>query len=150
MFVRVLVQEDDFDVGDELGRLRSENSGAIVQFVGVMRERNEGDVVQSMLLEHYPGMTERSIEAIVSEAAERWSLHGVTVIHRIGELLPGAQIVLVAVSAKHRQAAFAGCEFIMDFLKTRAPFWKKEQLSDGSSRWVDARSSDDDAAQRWQ
>ncbi|WP_372862120.1 molybdopterin synthase catalytic subunit MoaE [Spongiibacter sp.] len=149
MNIRVLVEEGDFDVGAELGRLRTAASGAIVQFVGVMRDHNEGDAVRAMLLEHYPGMTEKSIEAIIHEAASRWPLLATTVIHRVGALQPGDQIVLVAVSSTHRHAAFAACEFIMDFLKTRAPFWKKEELVDGRSRWVDARHSDDAAAERW-
>lgn len=146
---KVLVAVDDFDAGAELSRLRSAASGAIVQFVGVMRDNNEGDSVVSMSLEHYPGMTEKSIEAILDEAARRWSLLGATVIHRVGKLLPKDQIVLVTVSAAHRGEAFAACEFVMDYLKTRAPFWKKEQLANGSSRWVDARCSDDSAASRW-
>ena len=149
MAIRVSVQEADFDAGDACRALTSSDCGAIVQFVGVMRARNEGDEVVSMRLEHYPGMTEKALTKIASEAQARWSLGEVLVIHRIGELLPGQQIVLVAVSAAHRQAAFSGCEFIMDYLKTQAPFWKKEQLLDGRSRWVDARSSDASAALRW-
>lgn len=147
---KVLVEASDFDAGAELSHLRSAASGAIVQFVGVMRDNNEGDSVASMTLEHYPGMTEKSIEAIVEEAARRWSLLGATVIHRVGKVQPGDQIVLVAVSAAHRGEAFKACEFVMDYLKTRAPFWKKEQLANGLSRWVDARGSDDNAASRWE
>ena len=147
--IKVLVQVEDFDAGAEVEQLRSTASGAIVQFLGVMRDNNQGDTVASMHLEHYPGMTESSIERIVVEASERWSLLGCTVIHRVGAVLPGEQIVLVAVSAAHRHAAFQACEFVMDYLKTQAPFWKKEQLHNGESRWVDARESDDRAAARW-
>ena len=149
MAIRVSVQQQDFDVGDACRSLTSSACGAIVQFVGVMRAHNEGDEVVSMLLEHYPGMTERSITEIAEQAVARWALGDVQVIHRVGTLQPGEKIVLVAVSAAHRQAAFSACEYIMDYLKTRAPFWKKEQLLDGRSRWVDARQSDASAALRW-
>lgn len=149
--VDIRVQAADFDVSAELAALRQNNHqvGAVASFVGVVRDMNEGDSVASMELEHYPGMTEKSIQAIVEQAAERWPILGATVIHRIGELQPADQIVLVAVSAAHRGEAFAACEFIMDYLKTRAPFWKKE-LTPSGGRWVDARDSDDSAAKRWQ
>ena len=122
--------------------------GAVASFVGVVRDRNDGDAVATLTLEHYPGMTEKAIEAIVAEARSRWSIIDVTVVHRVGELKPLDQIVLVVVAGAHRGEAFAACEFIMDYLKTRAPFWKKEQTPEGP-RWVDARASDDDAAERW-
>jgi molybdopterin synthase catalytic subunit len=146
----VRVQNADFDVGDEMSLLRSHSAsiGAIASFVGVARDLNNGDTVATLELEHYPGMTEKSIEAIVAEASRRWLLLGTTVIHRVGKLLPSEQIVLVAVSSMHRAEAFQACEFIMDYLKTRAPFWKKE-LTTAGERWVDARSSDHDSAERW-
>jgi molybdopterin synthase catalytic subunit len=133
-----------------MASLRAERAdvGAIASFVGVVRDNNDGSRVGAMTLEHYPGMTEKSIQAIIEEAKTRWKIFDAIVIHRIGELLPRDQIVLVAVSGSHRGEAFAACEFIMDFLKTRAPFWKKEQTPEGS-RWVDARVSDDAAAARW-
>ena len=148
--VSVRVQREDFDVGAEIARLRRNNPkvGAIASFVGVVRDVNDGDTVAGMVLEHYAGMTERSIAAIVSEAKQRWNVFDATVIHRIGELLPTDQIVLVVVTSAHRGDAFAACEFLMDYLKTRAPFWKKERLPQGT-RWVDARASDDAAAARW-
>jgi molybdopterin synthase catalytic subunit len=147
----VRVQAEDFDAGRELARMRQGNPkiGAIAAFVGVVRDVNEGDAVAGMTLEHYPGMTERSIEAIVAEARARWALMDVLVIHRIGALAPTDQIVLVLVAAAHRGEAFAACEFLMDYLKTRAPFWKKESVA-GGSRWVEARASDDAAAARWE
>jgi molybdopterin synthase catalytic subunit len=148
--IDVRVQESDFDVGAELGRLRANDAGvgAVGSFVGVVRDLNDGAEVATMHLEHYPGMTERSIETIVREAATRWALCGAIVVHRVGKLKPCDQIVLVAVSSAHRGDAFSACEFIMDFLKMRAPFWKRESTPDGD-RWVTARSSDDAAAQRW-
>jgi molybdopterin synthase catalytic subunit len=146
----VRVQVEDFDAGAEIARLRHGNPkvGAVASFVGVVRDLNEGDRVARMTLEHYPGMTEKAIEAIVAEAGTRWDIIDVTVIHRVGELKPTDQIVLVVVASAHRGEAFAACEFVMDYLKTRAPFWKKEETP-GGSRWVEARSSDDDAAERW-
>ncbi len=146
----VRVQETDFDVGAEIAALRRGNPrvGAVAAFVGVVRDLNEGDAVAQLTLEHYPGMTERSIEAIVEEARGRWEVLDALVVHRIGTLEPTDQIVLVIVTSGHRGDAFAACEFIMDYLKTRAPFWKKEQTGRGA-RWVDARSSDDMAAERW-
>jgi molybdopterin synthase catalytic subunit len=146
----VRVQSEDFDVGAEITALREGNPkiGAVASFVGIVRDRNDGDRVASMTLEHYPGMTEKAIEAIVAEAKSRWDIVEVTVIHRIGELKPTDQIVLVVVTGGHRGDAFAACEFVMDYLKTRAPFWKKEETPQGS-RWVEARGSDDQAAERW-
>ena len=147
----VRVQSEDFDAGAEIARMRRGNPkiGAIAAFVGVVRDMNEGDSVAGMTLEHYPGMTERSIAAIVTEARERWQVLDALVIHRIGALAPTDQIVLVLVAATHRGDAFAACEFLMDYLKTRAPFWKKERTPAGS-RWVDARTSDEAAAARWE
>lgn len=146
----VSVQQQDFDVSAELTLLREQSSqvGAIANFVGVVRDINDQQNVATLELEHYPGMTEKSISDIMAQAAERWQLLGGRVIHRIGKLSPGDQIVLVAVSSLHRGEAFAACEFIMDYLKTRAPFWKKELTPDGE-RWVDARDSDHSAAERW-
>jgi molybdopterin synthase catalytic subunit len=120
----------------------------VASFVGVCRDRNDGEAVATMTLEHYPGMTEKALEKIVEEALTRWKILDVTVVHRVGELKPTDQIVLVVVSGAHRGEAFAACEFLMDYLKTRAPFWKKEQTPAGA-RWVEARASDDDAAARW-
>jgi molybdopterin synthase catalytic subunit len=144
--VTVSVQEADFDVGAELAALSADDgdAGAVASFVGLVR----GSEVSAMTLEHYPGMTEKALAAIVDEARGRWPLRAVRVIHRVGRLLAGDRIVLVAVSSRHRQAAFAACEFIMDYLKTQAPFWKREETPAGS-RWVDARDSDDAAARRW-
>lgn len=146
----VRVQTADFDVGQEMAALRKGNPriGAIACFVGVVRDLNDGEQVSSMFLEHYPGMTERELEKICAEAGSRWKVDDTLVVHRVGELAPTDQIVLVVVTSGHRGEAFAACEFIMDYLKTRAPFWKREQTSDGP-RWVDARASDDDAAARW-
>jgi molybdopterin synthase catalytic subunit len=142
----VSVQEADFDAGAEIAALTAggTDAGAVATFVGVVR----GDSVKAMTLEHYPAMTEKALNEIVAEARRRWELLGVRVIHRVGRLLPGDRIVLVAVSSSHRQAAFAACEFIMDYLKTQAPFWKREETAAGS-RWVDARDSDDEALRRW-
>jgi molybdopterin synthase catalytic subunit len=147
----VRIQTEDFDAGAEIAALRAGNPavGAVASFVGVARDRNDGEAVATLTLEHYPGMTEKAIEAIVAEARSRWAIIDVTVVHRVGELRPLDQIVLVVVAGGHRGDAFAACEFIMDYLKTRAPFWKKEQTPDGA-RWVDARASDDDAADRWE
>jgi len=147
----VRVQEADFDVGAELTALRAGDAriGALASFVGLVRDVNDGAGVSEMTLEHYPGMTEKALEAIVVEAKARWDIYGVVVIHRVGKLQPCDQIVMVAVTSAHRGEAFAACEFIMDYLKTRAPFWKREVTPDGA-RWVDARDSDDSAAIRWQ
>lgn len=146
----VSVREADFDVGAEIAALSGEagDAGAVASFVGLVRRDKSAGGVQAMTLEHYPGMTEKALADIVAEARRRWPLMAVRVIHRVGRLLPGERIVLVVVSSSHRQAAFAGCEFIMDYLKTRAPFWKCEETAAGS-RWVDARASDDDALRRW-
>ena len=147
----IRVQEDDFDAGTLLDELRAGRSdiGASVIFTGYVRDLNLDDGIRALRLEHYPGMTEKALEEIVDEAFSRWTLSGAAVIHRVGELRPSDRIVLVAVTSAHRGDAFEACEFIMDYLKTRAPFWKQEQLTDGSSRWVEARSSDDKAAERW-
>jgi molybdopterin synthase catalytic subunit len=150
----VSVQEADFDAGAEIAALSAgrEDVGAVASFVGLVRADKAvekiGAGVTAMTLEHYPGMTETALDDIVKEARQRWEYFDARVIHRVGRLLPGDRIVLVAVASAHRGEAFAACEFIMDYLKTRAPFWKKEQTPDGG-RWVDARESDDHAARRW-
>lgn len=147
----VRVQEADFDISAEIAALRAGNPkiGAIASFIGVVRDLNDGEHVAEMTLEHYPGMTEKSIADIITQARGRWQVMDALVIHRIGSLKPLDQIVLVVVTSSHRGDAFAACEFIMDYLKTRAPFWKKEQTPQGA-RWVDARAVDDTAAERWQ
>ena len=146
----VRVQEADFDVGAELAALRAGDAriGALASFIGLVRDISHGTGVAEMSLEHYPGMTEKALTAIVDEAKMRWDIYGALVIHRVGPLKPCDQIVLVAVTSAHRGEAFAACEFIMDYLKTRAPFWKREATAAGA-RWVDARDSDDSAAERW-
>ncbi|RTZ57970.1 MAG: molybdopterin synthase catalytic subunit MoaE [Gammaproteobacteria bacterium] len=146
----ISVQTSDFNVNDVLDQLAAgrRDVGALAVFVGKVRDINSGDEVSTLTLEHYPGMTEKSIAKIVAEAARRWALIDTTVIHRVGELQPMDNIVLVAVASAHRGDAFDACEFIMDYLKTRAPFWKKEQTPEGE-RWVEARNSDKKAAQRW-
>jgi len=146
----VRIQTADFDAGAEIAALRRGNPkvGAVASFIGVCRDANDGDSVSKMTLEHYPGMTEKALEKIVDEAKQRWKVMDVLVVHRVGELKPADQIVLVVVTGAHRGEAFAACEFIMDYLKTRAPFWKKEQSGAGP-RWVEARESDDVAAERW-
>src|SRR5574343_1087028 len=147
----VKVQETDFDVGAELTVLRAGDArvGALASFLGLVRDLNDGASVSEMTLEHYPGMTEKALEEIVVEARGRWDIYDALVIHRVGPLKPCDQIVLVAVTSAHRGEAFAACEFIMDYLKTRAPFWKKEDTPEGA-HWVDARETDDSAAARWQ
>ncbi|MCX7163038.1 MAG: molybdopterin synthase catalytic subunit MoaE [Rhodocyclales bacterium] len=155
----VSVQEADFDAGAEIAALSTgrDEVGAVASFVGLVRTdkaaagvgADDTAPVVAMTLEHYPGMTEKALEAIVTEARGRWDIHGVRLIHRVGRLLPGDRIVFVAVASAHRGEAFAACEFIMDYLKTRAPFWKKEDTAAGG-HWVDARESDDQAAGRWQ
>lgn len=147
----VRVQEADFDLGAELLALRAADArvGALASFLGLVRDMNDGASVAEMTLEHYPGMTEKALEAIVAEAKGRWDIYDALVIHRVGPLKPCDQIVLVAVTSAHRGEAFAACEFIMDYLKTRAPFWKREATPEGA-RWVDARDADDSAAERWQ
>ncbi len=151
MSSQVRIQNEDFDVGVDLARMResSPRTGALASFLGVVRDINDDRDVGGMHLEYYPGMTEKAILRIVAEAGARWDLHEVTVIHRVGDLVPTDQIVLVAVGSAHRGEAFAACEYIMDFLKTRAPFWKRESGSLGA-RWVKARVTDDEAASRWE
>jgi len=146
----VRIQQEDFDVSREIAVLRAANHGigAVATFIGCVRDTNDGAQVGRMTLEHYPGMTEKAIEGIVAEAQARWNIPAALVIHRIGTLNPGDQIVLVVTAGAHRGEAFAACEFIMDYLKTQAPFWKKEQTPEGD-RWVDARVTDDAAAERW-
>ncbi|MYN03150.1 molybdopterin synthase catalytic subunit MoaE [Pseudoduganella sp. DS3] len=146
----VRIQTEDFDLSHEMAQLRAGNArvGAIVSFVGTVRDLNEGAAVAEMELEHYPGMTEQAIQGIIEQAKARWPIYGAQVIHRVGPLKPMDQIVLVAVTSPHRGEAFSACEFIIDYLKTEAPFWKKEQTPDGA-RWVDARSSDDQALAKW-
>lgn len=148
--MKIVVQAEPFDACAEVAALYRGHPevGAVASFLGITRDRNDGQGVTAMTLEHYPGMTERALEQIVAEARSRWDLLDVTIIHRVGELSPGDPIVLVAVAAAHRGAAFAACEFVMDYLKTRAPFWKKEVTAEGE-RWVDARIADEEAAQRW-
>ncbi|BEV15247.1 molybdopterin synthase catalytic subunit MoaE [Herbaspirillum sp. DW155] len=146
----VRVQTADFDLSTEVAQLRLSNPrvGAVVSFVGTVRDLNDGAAVSEMELEHYPIMTERALEQIVEQAKARWPIFDALVIHRVGPLQPREQIVLVAVTSPHRGEAFAACEFIMDYLKTQAPFWKKEQTPQGE-RWVDARESDDTALAKW-
>ena len=148
--MRVAVQREDFDAGAEIRALSRANPkvGGVAAFVGLVRDVNDGAEVGAMTLEHYPGMTEKAITEIMQEAAQRWRVLDATVIHRVGDLRPTDQIVLVVVASGHRGDAFAACEFIMDYLKTRAPFWKKEVTPQGA-RWVEARASDDEAAGRW-
>lgn len=144
--IEVRVQAEDFDTGAEIERLHAGRAdiGAVASFVGLVR----GGEVAAMTLEHYPGMTERQLRAVADEAAARWPLQGVVVVHRFGRLVPGDRIVLVAVASPHRAAAFEACEFLIDWLKTKAPFWKREETADGS-RWVEAKADDDAAAARW-
>jgi molybdopterin synthase catalytic subunit len=146
----IKVQEKDFDVSAEIAALRKGDPrvGAVVTFLGTVRDMNDGNQVKGMTLEHYPGMTEKALDEIVAQAKVRWDIYNTLVIHRIGPLLPEDQIVLVAVTSAHRGEAFAACEFIMDYLKTAAPFWKKEDTPEGA-RWVDARVTDADAMARW-
>jgi molybdopterin synthase catalytic subunit len=147
---RVRIQSEDFDLSAEVAALRAGDAGvgAVAVFVGTVRDRNDGQGVSRMELEHYPGMTERSIEAMIDEAHRRFDIRAARVIHRVGPLLPQDQIVYVGVSSAHRGEAFQACEFLMDYLKTQAPFWKKETTPEGAS-WVDARVSDDEALKRW-
>ncbi|MBW8364192.1 MAG: molybdopterin synthase catalytic subunit MoaE [Rhizobium sp.] len=148
--MKIVVQSEAFELGAEVDALRRGRTdiGAIASFVGLARDMNDGSDVAAMTLEHYPGMTEKALAALVEDAQSRWTLLDVTLIHRVGRLLPGDPIVLVVVAGSHRGEAFAACEFIMDYLKTRAPFWKKEETPEGE-RWVEARASDDAAAMRW-
>ncbi len=147
---RVFIQQDDFNVATQLETLRAMDKrvGAVCSFIGTVRDRNDGSSISTMELEHYPGMTEASIEAIIDQAQQRFDIYAARVIHRVGILQPLDQIVMVAVTSAHRGESFKACEFIMDYLKTQAPFWKKEQTSEGS-RWVDARVSDDEALVKW-
>ena len=147
---RVAIQTKDFDLSAELQALRAGNPavGAVCSFIGTVRDRNEGDAVASMELEHYPGMTEKSIEAMIDAAHQRFDILGARVVHRVGLLQPLDQIMMVAVVSAHRGQSFQACEFLMDYLKTQAPFWKKEQTPEGA-RWVDARVADDAALARW-
>ena len=147
---RVSIQTEDFDLSTEVARLRAgeKGVGAVCTFVGTVRDRNDGQSVSTMELEHYPGMTEKAIEQMIDEAHKRFDIFGARVIHRVGLLQPLDRIVLVAVTSAHRGQAFQACEFLMDYLKTQAPFWKKEQTPEGA-RWVDARVSDDAALAKW-
>ena len=147
---RVRIQTEDFDLSTEVAQLRAQDRrvGAVCSFVGTVRDRNDGQDVSTLELEHYPGMTEKSIEAMIDQAFERFDLYGARVIHRVGLLQPLDQIVFVAVTSAHRGESFKACEVLMDYLKTQAPFWKKEQTPEGA-RWVDARVSDDAALARW-
>jgi molybdopterin synthase catalytic subunit len=148
---RVSVRPEDFDLAAEVAALRAGDAGvgAVASFVGTVRDHGDGRAVSAMELEHYPGMTERAIEQMIDAAAARFDIRAARVVHRVGRLAPGEQIVLVAVTSAHRAEAFQACEFLMDYLKTQAPFWKKETGSDGQARWVDARSADDAALARW-
>jgi molybdopterin synthase catalytic subunit len=150
MTARVVIQTDDFNLATEIEALRAMDKrvGAVCSFIGTVRDRNDGLSVSSMELEHYPGMTEKAIEAMIDEAMARFDIFGARVIHRVGLLQPLDQVVMVAVTSAHRSQSFQACEFLMDYLKTQAPFWKKEQTPDGA-RWVDARVSDDTALAKW-
>ena len=150
MTERVTIQTQDFNLSDEIAALRAGDKrvGAVCSFIGTVRDRNDGSTVTTMELEHYPGMTERSIEAMIDEAHQRFDIFGARVIHRVGLLQPLDQVVMVAVTSAHRGESFQACEFLMDYLKTQAPFWKKEETPAGA-RWVDARVSDDAALSRW-
>jgi len=150
--VTVRVETSDFDISAEMARLTAGNTGigAVASFVGKVRDHVEGAPLTSMTLEHYAGMTEAELERIEAEAQRRFNLSASLIVHRVGDLKPGDNIVLVIACASHRQAAFAGAEYLMDYLKTRAPFWKKEVLANGDARWVEAHESDDAAAMAWQ
>ncbi len=149
--IKIKIQNEDFDISEETKILRQNNTGAIVNFIGVVRGYDEknNQIINSMALEHYPGMTESEIEKIISESFQRWELTGVTVIHRVGDLKPTDQIVFVGVSSKHRQNAFDGCNFIMDWLKTKAPFWKVEEYNN-KKNWVTFNETDNQAIKKWQ
>jgi len=148
---RILVQTEDFDLGAEIAALTDGRTdiGGIASFIGTVRDTAGGRRITAMTLEHYPGMTERAMAAIAAEAEQRWTLLGCTLIHRVGRLLPGANIVLVLAASPHRQAALDATGFLIDWLKTRAPFWKKESFADGGEAWVAARDEDEAAAARW-
>ena len=147
----VSIQEKDFDLNAELAELRGNTAqvGALVSFTGLVRDFSDGENIENIYLEHYPGMTEKALDKIITEANTRWNLLGVRVIHRVGKLAPGEQIVLVATAALHRAEAFAACEFIIDYLKTAAPFWKREQTNKGA-HWLETRESDEQRAVRWE
>ena len=147
---RVFIQAENFNAGDEIAELRGQDKriGAVCSFIGTVRDRNDGLSVSSMELEHYPGMTEKAIESMIDEAMTRFDIFGARVVHRVGLLQPLDQVVMVAVTSAHRGESFQACEFLMDYLKTQAPFWKKEQTPEGA-RWVDARVSDDSALAKW-
>ena len=146
----IRIQSEPLEPHYEVDQLRADNPaiGGVVSFIGLMRDVNQGDQVSRLFLEHYPGMTEKALEKIVDEAMERWELEAVRVVHRVGEMSPTEPIVVVAVASPHRKEAFLGCEFVIDYLKTRAPFWKKE-VTEGGERWVDARDSDTKAEEKW-
>ena len=151
MTPEIRVQEADFDVGREIAAVSAGDTGVggVASFVGLVRSGGAGSAIGAMTLEHYPGMTEKALTAIAAEAARRWPLDGIRIVHRYGRLLPGDRIVLVVTASAHRDAAFDACRFLMDWLKTRAPFWKREETADGD-RWVEAKADDDAAAARWQ
>ena len=146
----IFVQEHDFDPGDEIAKLSAGNThvGGVCAFVGLVRDFADGGILQAMTLEHYPGMTQKQLQAIEREALERWPLEATLIIHRYGRLQPGDRIVMVGVASVHREAAFEACHFLIDWLKTKAPFWKKEETQ-GNEHWVDAKHADDAAARRW-
>ncbi len=146
---KIRVQQDDFDLSDEVAKVKNNNSdiGAVVSFVGTVRDLDDSPI-EKMTLEHYPGMTEKALEEIAQQAQNRWPLGDISIIHRVGDLAINEQIVLVITASKHRKAAFEACEFIMDYLKTQAPFWKKEHTTTGN-HWVEAKDSDTDQAKRW-
>ena len=150
MAPRVSIQAADFNLAEEIEalRLNDKRVGAVCSFIGTVRDRNDGSPITSMELEHYPGMTEKAIEAMIDEAVRRFDIFGARVVHRVGLLQPLDQVVMVAVTSAHRGESFKACEFLMDYLKTQAPFWKKEETPDGA-RWVDARVTDDAALARW-
>lgn len=150
MSARVRITTEDFNLADEIASLRAGDKGvgAVCSFIGTVRDRNDGSNVSSMALEHYPGMTEKAIEAMIDEAVKRFDIFAARVVHRVGLLQPLDQVVMVAVTSAHRGESFKACEFLMDYLKTQAPFWKKEQTPEGA-RWVDARVTDDAALARW-
>ena len=151
MTPEIRVQEADFDVGREIAAVSAGDTGVggVASFVGLVRGGAAGSAIGAMTLEHYPGLTEEALAAIAAEAARRWPLDGIRIVHRYGRLLPGDRIVLVVTASAHRDAAFDACRFLMDWLKTRAPFWKREETADGD-RWVEAKADDDAAAARWQ
>ena len=150
-FIKIKIQNEDFDISEETKILHQNNTGAIVNFIGVVRgyDEKKNQIINSMTLEHYPGMTESEIEKIIFESFQRWELTGVTVIHRVGNLKPSDQIVFVGVSSKHRQNAFDGCNFIMDWLKTKAPFWKVEE-NNNKKNWVSFNENDNQALKKWE